>query len=428
MVAFTPRHFRIHNATQLFESVSEANPTRYYFFIGKSFAFANAVPIRGTVKTTSTSNTIVGQGTYFNDQREIKVGDRITVTGQYASGNSNPHIMRVHQVLTGQTMIVTPRPVSTITSGANAYIRKLWSEANPPAPTDSYQNIYYDIWRNMMSLKKVQISDVTHTIPRYDWANNQYWTEYSDSNATLANSQFYCYTTDHNVYKCIDNNRDANSTVMPTGTGTSIINTSDGYRWKYLYTISAGEILKFRTADYIPVKTLTANDGSAQWTVQQNARASGNGSIWHIRIDANGYNYISTTNTFTSVTNTTVMRLKPSASAIDGTYVGSGLFVSEGAASGQYRKIVKYWGSNNTLIVNSAFTVTPNTSSRYIISPLVTIQGDSGGTATSRATAYVANTYAGQIRKVVMITNGRSYSTANVTFSANSSFGFGTIL
>ena len=86
MVAFTPRHFRIHNATQLFESVSEANPTRYYFFIGKSFAFANAVPIRGTVKTTSTSNTIVGQGTYFNDQREIKVGDRITVTGQYASG------------------------------------------------------------------------------------------------------------------------------------------------------------------------------------------------------------------------------------------------------------------------------------------------------------------------------------------------------
>uniref|UniRef100_UPI0030EF4E35 hypothetical protein n=1 Tax=Undibacterium luofuense TaxID=2828733 RepID=UPI0030EF4E35 len=167
-----------HNATQLFESVSEANPTRYYFFIGKSFAFANAVPIRGTVKTTSTSNTIVGQGTYFNDQREIKVGDRITVTGQYASGNSNPHIMRVHQVLTGQTMIVTPRPVSTITSGANAYIRKLWSEANPPAPTDSYQNIYYDIWRNMMSLKRVQQSDVSHVVTRHDWTNNQFYYEY----------------------------------------------------------------------------------------------------------------------------------------------------------------------------------------------------------------------------------------------------------
>ena len=425
MVAFTPRHFRIHNAQQIFESVSEANPTRYYFFIGKNFAFANAMPITGTVKLTSTSNTIVGQGTYFNNQREIKVGDRIAVTGQYASGNSNPHIMRVHQVLTGQTMIVTPRPVSTITTGANAYVRKTWSDANPPAPSDTYQDIYYDIWRNMMSLKRVQTSDVTHVIPRYDWANNLLWTEYGDTNVNLANTRFYCYTTNHDVYKCIDNNRNANSTVMPTGTGTSIINTADGYRWKYMYTVDGGEITKFRTADYIPVKTLSANNGSAQWTVQQNAKASGNGSIWHIKIEANGYNYISTTNTFTSVTNTTMMRLKASASSIDGVYTGSGLFISEGSASGQYRKIIKYWGSNNTVVVNSAFTVTPNTSSRYIISPLVTIRGDSGGTTTSRATAYVANTYGGQIRKIKMINNGRSYSTANVIISANSSYGFG---
>lgn len=425
MVAFTPRHFRIHNAEQLFESVSEANPTRYYFFIGKSFAFANAVPIRGTVKLTSTSNTIVGQGTYFNDQREIKVGDRITVTGQYAPGNTDPHVMRVHQVLTGQTMIVTPRPVSTIITASNAYVRKLWSEEQPPVPTDSYQNIYYDIWRNMMSLKKVQVPDVSHVIPRYNWANNLYWTEYSDDNATLANNQFYCYTTDSNVYKCIDNNRDANSTVMPTGTGTSIINTADGYRWKYMYTVDGGQITKFRTADWIPVKTLTANDGSAQWTVQQNAISSGNGAIFHVRVDANGHSYLHTTNTFTTVTNTTWMKLRSTASAIDGTYVGSGLFISEGAAAGQYRKIVKYWGSNNTVVVNSAFSVTPNTSSRYVISPLVTIRGDSGGTTTSRATAYVSNTFAGQVRKITMINYGRSYSTANVTITANSTHGFG---
>ena len=425
MTVFVPRHFRIHNAIQFFESVSEANPTRYYFYIGKSFAYANAVPLTGTVKLTSTSNTIVGQGTYFNNSAEVKVGDRITVTGQYASGNTDPHVMVVQQILTGQTMIVSPKPVSTITTGANAYNRKLWSESTPPVPNNNIQTVYYDIWRNMMSAKRVQQSDVSHVTTRYDWANNTFYYEYDDLDVDLYNKPFYTYTTDHNVYKCIDNNRGANSTSMPTGTSTSIINTADGYRWKYMYTVSAGEILKFRTTGYIPVKTLTADDGSAQWTVQQNAINSGNGAIHHIHIMANGHGYLHTTNTFVSVTNTTWMKLRPTASGIDGTYVGSGLYISEGGAAGQYRKIVKYWGANNTLIVNSAFTATPNTSSRYVISPLVTIAGDSGGTTSSRATAYVSNTYLGQVRKVTMINYGRSYSTANVTFSANSSFGFG---
>jgi hypothetical protein len=277
----------------------------------------------------------------------------------------------------------------------------------------------------MMSLKRVQQSDVSHVTNRYDWANNQFYYEYDDEDIDLYGQRFYTYTTDNNVYKCIDNNRGANSTVMPTGTGTSIINTADGYRWKYMYTISAGEILKFRTADYIPVKTLSEDDGSAQWTVQQNAINSGNGSIVHIHMRSNGHNYLHTSNTFTSVTNTTWMKLKNSASGIDGTYVGSGLYISEGAAAGQYRKIVKYWGANNTLIVNSAFQTTPNTSSRYVISPLVTISGDSGATTTSRCTAYASNTYLGQVRKITVITQGRSYSTANVTISANSFHGFG---
>jgi hypothetical protein len=425
MTVFVPRHFRIHNAIQFFESVSEADPTRYYFYIGKSFAFANAVPLIGTVKLTSTSNTIVGQGTYFDNPRQVQVGDRISVTGQYASGNTDPHIMRVHQILSGQTMIVTPRPVMTITAGANAYNRKLWSENSPPVPNNNIQNIYYDIWRNMMSLKRVQQSDVSHITTRYGWANNTFYYEYDDEDVDLYGERFYTYTSDNNVYKCIDNNRGANSTVMPTGTGTSLINTADGYRWKYMYTISAGEILKFRTADYIPVKTLTADDGSAQWTVQQNAINSGNGAIFHIKIYSNGHNYLHTTNTFTTVTNTTWMRLKPTASGIDGTYVGSGLFISEGAAAGQYRKIVKYWGANNTLVVNGAFSTTPNTSSRYIISPLVTIRGDSGGTSTSRAVAYVSNTFLGQVRKITMINYGRSYSQANVSITANASHGFG---
>lgn len=421
MPGLVPRRFRVLQAQQFLESLNEASPTHYYFFIGKPQPFANAIPITGKVKTTTSSNTIVGQGTYFTT--ELAVGDRLGITGQST-------VVRVHSIPTAQTIVVTPRPSGANTTGANAYIRKLFSEVSPPAVTPSYFNVNYDLVDDVMSLKKIQSSDATHAVPRVDWEYNTRFNEWDDKfpvplTAAPGSLRYFCITDDFNVYKCIDNNRGANSTVKPTGTGTSLISTADGYRWKYMYTISAGERLKFLTVDFMPVKTLTANDGSAQWTVQLNARTSGNGSIHHVKVIANGSGYLHTTNTFQSVTNTTWMRLKSTAFGNSGAYVGSGLFISEGAAAGQLRKIVRYFGANNTVVVNSAFSVTPNTSSRYVISPLVTIRGDSGGTTTSRATAYVSNTFAGSVRKITIISQGRSYSTANATITANSNHGFG---
>jgi hypothetical protein len=414
MTALITRHFKIHNAIQFFESFSETAPTRYYFFIGKTAPYANALPITGTVKTTSSSNTIIGQGTYFDSQ--LAVGDRIGVTGQ--SG-----VVRVHSIGGAQTMVVTPRPSVSITTGANAYNRKLYSELVPPDVDPSYQNTYYDVWRNMIALKKFQTSDVSHVVPRYQWTSGTVYSEYDDNDASLYEKQFYASTTEGRVYKCIDNNQGVVSTVKPTTTDSSNIElTSDGYRWKYMYTISSGEALKFQTNAYMPVKTLSANDGSAQWSVQQSAS---NGAIQHVKILAGGTGYLSTTNTFQTIVNASFFVIKSNASAIDGSYVGSSLYISEGAGSGQIRKVVKYWGANNTLVVNSAFTSSPNTTSRYVISPTVTIRGDSGLTAVSRATAYVSNTFGGLVRRVTIVSQGRSYSSANVIITANSVYGRG---
>jgi hypothetical protein len=412
MSVLVPRHFKIHQAIQTFESVSEANPSRYYLFIAKSYALANSIPLTGTVKTKTNSNTVVGQGTYFTS--ELAVGDRVGFTDQ-------AQVIRVHSISTAQTMIVTPRPSGSNTTGANAYLRKLFSEQSPPAVEDTYQNTYYDIWRNMISLKKAQVSDVSHVTVRYGWVTNHYYDIYDDQDSALYNKEFYTYTDQDNVYKCIDNNRGANSTVKPTGTDpSSIIVTADNYRWKFMYNISAGEILKFRSADYIPVKTLQANNGSSQWSVQTNAA---NGAIHHIKVIANGSGYFSTNGLFSSVTNAIAFTLRSVSLKSDGEWVGSGLFISEGAAAGEYKKITAYHAANNMVVVNSAFSVIPTTSSRYNISPLVTIRGDSGGTTTSRATAYVSNTAGGQVRYVKIIQQGRSYSTANVTISAKTGFG-----
>ena len=179
----------------------------------------------------------------------------------------------------------TPWDSSDTVSGAG----DLTNDMNPPIPSDTVQNIDFELWRNMIAAKKVNPSDVKHVIPRHDWSLNndgsgKIYTQYDDLNKSLFNSSyspFYVFTDDFNVYKCISNNYGSLSTVKPTGVDTSqMIETSDGYVWKYMYSISPADSLKFVTTSHIPVDTLKSNpnlSGSfpqqqgTQWDVQQSA-------------------------------------------------------------------------------------------------------------------------------------------------------------
>jgi len=189
-----------------------------------------------------------------------------------------------------------------------------WTDdSNPPTPVDSL-NDEYDAYANMTALKKVSSTDVSHAIIRRDWTSgtkyDEYRHNYTSSNtatsgaSTLWASTFYVVTSDYNVYKVISNNNGANSTVMPTGTSTNILTTSDGYKWKFMYSISASDVIKFVTSDFIPVKTIGAkagvegevgglgsaatDDNSAQWDVENGAT---DGTIEHARVTAGGSSY-----------------------------------------------------------------------------------------------------------------------------------------
>lgn len=294
------------------------------------------------------------------------------------------------------------------------YIGRLqeWpSSDTAPAPTDTVQDSQYAPWRDMIAAKKVTTTDVSYVVPRHVWTTGTVYTQYTDDNTSLYTSNFYVITSDYNVYKCLFNNDSTTSTVEPTGTSSSILETADGYIWKYMYTITAAESTRFLTENYIPVKTLAADDGSAQWDVQQ---AAVNGSIEIVRVTSNGSGYVTNSNTFVNVANSTVFKLANTASASDDIYNGSVLFISSGLGSGQLREIVNYVAANNTLTVNTGFTTTPNTSSEYIVSPKITFNGDGTG-----ATAY-ANVASGEIRKITMINVGSNYSYANAVVTANS--------
>ena len=290
-----------------------------------------------------------------------------------------------------------------------------WTDdTNPPTPVDTTRDTYYRVWREMLGAKKVTTNDITYAGKRRDWATGTVYTKYTDNNPNLFSNTFFVLTNQYNVYKCMNNNRGVSSTVQPTGTSTSIIETSDGYKWKYMYTIGAGEALQFITTEFIPAKTLSANDGSGQWDVQQ---AAVNGAIEIVEVTANGSGYLTSNGNFASVANSTVMVLGSAANTSDASYVNSTIYLRSGLGSGQIRRVTNYVGTTKTLTVNGAFTTTPNTSSEYYIGPNVLIYGDGLG-----ALAY-ANVASGQITKVEMISVGQNYSNAEIEFSANAGSG-----
>ena len=75
----------------------------------------------------------------------------------------------------------------------------------------------------------------------------------------LEESNFYVLTEDYNVYKCLDNNNNALSTAKPLGTSTSPITTTDGYVWKFMYTVPINLRGKFLSEDQMPVVSALTN-------------------------------------------------------------------------------------------------------------------------------------------------------------------------
>ena len=171
------------------------------------------------------------------------------------------------------------------------------NDSVPPAPVDCV-SIQSDSYRSMMSLKRVNPSDVVLAIPRYSWSTGVYsqYTQLADIRSPLVGTPpFYTVTSDLNVYICLYNNGGAPSTVAPNTVSNSTsaypFTTADGYTWKYMYTVSSADAVKFVSNLWIPVQTLTANDSGAhgnQWNVQQGAVG---GAIDRIDIVANGTQY-----------------------------------------------------------------------------------------------------------------------------------------
>jgi len=154
---------------------------------------------------------------------------------------------------------------------------------NPPAPIDSFSNINHSA-DTILYGRKISSSNVRRIIRRIDWVVGTRYEMYRDdysivnpsplTNASrLYDANYYVLNQDFRVYICIENGSSGTnpkgnvSQDQPTFTDlepSRAGDSGDGYIWKYLFTISPSDIIKFDSTEYITVPNNWATTSDSQ--------------------------------------------------------------------------------------------------------------------------------------------------------------------
>lgn len=299
------------------------------------------------------------------------------------------------------------------------------NEPNPDLPQDNDQYLRFGAMRSSIGAKKIDPSNISLVTNRYNWVSGTVYNMYRDTDIDMYDRQWYVITDELNVYVCLYNNKDGDSTIKPTGFLTVPFTTSDGYTWKYMYTVSLGDSQKFLTNDYMPVKTLKVSDNTLEQNRQMDVQQSAaNGSIEIIEVNSVGSGYLGLANGSVVAASTNTIRIADNVGeqplTTDNIYNGSSVYIISGTGAGQLRRIVDYDGSTKTLTANTPFQTIANTDSKIVISPTVTIIGDG-----TNAKAYSRLNQFGELSSITVIDRGTRYTEGKVYITANTIHGFG---
>jgi len=185
---------------------------------------------------------------------------------------------------------------------------------NVPNPVDSI-NDYNHVLDNVIFGKKVTPSNVRRLVRRIDWTQGSryeiYRHDYTIENPSpitqssrLYDTNYYVMNADYRVYICIDNGSSGINTVgnasqdEPTFTDlepSKAGESGDGYLWKYLFTVSPSDIVKFDSTEYIAVPSNWDNSTDSQnQAIRENGDSSINeNQIKKVYIERQGENYSS---------------------------------------------------------------------------------------------------------------------------------------
>lgn len=191
------------------------------------------------------------------------------------------------------------------------------SEYSPDTPLDNVDT-EAQIWDDMMSLKKIDASNMSHGVTKRMWTSGQFYDIYrhdygtpgvfglnintgaQTTPTTLFDANYFVITADFSVWICVANPVKGASTVNPstlTVNATTKLTTGspDGYVWRQITVTSTSDVIEFSTTDFHPVKTLVAapivgDPYYNQWSLQD-AGKSNAGAIFNVVINTAGSGY-----------------------------------------------------------------------------------------------------------------------------------------
>lgn len=231
-----------------------------------------------------------------------------------------------------QTKYVYFAPTSTIATTQEplatyyCFLSRVQSWSNdelPPAPTEDIKYIN-QVFKNMFVAKKIASNDISPVIERINWVSGETYAYYRDDidmfelddNGTLLR-RFYIKNRFDQVFKCLWNDNGGASTVEPyfePGTFNSnlIFQGNDDYKWKYMYTITAGTKFKFMDDAWMPIPMANTVPNPVY-------TSSGSGSVDVINVTNGGSGYDPTNSTITiTVTGPNTSQAIANATVISG--------------------------------------------------------------------------------------------------------------
>ena len=272
MAAIISEKFRIFNAKQFLESLSEASATNMYFFVGRPQKWYAYLEIYNVSGTFAVGETVTGGGLSGTVQEVHPNSLLLAVTNATSAPASG-------STMTGGT--------SSATAKASTY--RYATEDAPPAPIDN-QIEKAAVYDDIIAAKRITSTFARLVAPRYNWSLStnpkfdMYRPNYSPTpggggaigvqtalgSSALSGSKYYVMNSNYEVFKCLYNGQTpANATginatyepkTSPTaGQGTYanglFTESATGYIWKYMYTLSTADVIAFLSSDFLPMGT-----------------------------------------------------------------------------------------------------------------------------------------------------------------------------
>jgi len=312
-------------------------------------------------------------------------------------------------------------------------------EKIPVIINNDYSINFLNDWQ-MIFGKKLKYNNFSPVIKRNIWQSGQYYNRYDNTVEDLyEKGNYYVYSQrvyqgkdfggGYYVYKCIDNNYDpitkrGGPSIVDPGsindpTQKITFETADGYKWRYLTTVSNKNMYRFSTGD------LDLNNGLSPINVDQDiattARKYCGIDVINVVYGGSGYDSYNR-GIIQSVSNSTVIEISEDASGDAGFYVNNSIYIFNSISStGQIFRIVDYFtqAQNKFVVIDRSADLTNITpqSTQYIISPQIITESDG-----IPPKAYsVINTASNSISKVIVLDSGSDISWANVAVYTNPS-------